>query len=302
MVEHQLPKLRTRVRFPSSALDGARLCVARRCEIAVALGSCLRGQRNGTSSGPGTQFQAGWYLMIIIVNLATHYAGYLESGYELPAPVVPVRGMPAYARATAGLPIDLASTMVFVCTEDQLEKSNLSGDVRLRFPHVTTKVVVSPQHEIGISGAIRAALEHIDEKDSLIVHPASVLSRSALAARISVMGELGGLLSVMDTDVVGTGAWSADSFVTVDRTGRIDAISHHWSEGATAPTGSLTVSGANGATAEAISLGVELDPTTGLDVLVTALIRRRVPLGVDRVTSSWDLSHASGLGAYLAHR
>ena len=79
--------------------------------------------------------------MIIIVNLATHYAGYLESGYELPAPAVPVRGMPAYARATAGLPIDLAHTLVFVCTADQLERSTLASDVKLRFPHVTTKVV-----------------------------------------------------------------------------------------------------------------------------------------------------------------
>lgn len=240
--------------------------------------------------------------MIIIVNLATHYAGYLETGYELPAPVVPVRGMPAYARATAGLPIDLASTMIFVCTEDQLEKSNLSGDVRLRFPHVVTKVVVSERAEIGVPGAIRAAIEHVDEKDTLIVHPASVLSRSALAARLSVMGELGALLGVMDTNVVGTGAWSADSFVTLDRTGRIESIGDHWTEGALAPTGSLALSGSSGATAEAISLALELDPTTKLEVMITALIRRHVATGVDRVTSSWDLSHASGLGAYLAHR
>ena len=262
----------------------------------------MREDEGHAPCGPGARHRREQEPMIIIVNLATHYAGYLETGYELPAPVVPVRGMPAYARATAGLPIDLASTMVFVCTPDQLEKSNLSGDVRLRFPHVTTKVVVSEHHEIGLPGAIRCAIEHIDEKDSLIVHPASVLSRSALAARISVMGELGGLLSVMDTDVVGTGAWSADSFVTVDRVGRIDAISDHWSDGALAPTGSLTLSGASGATAEAISLALELDPTTGLDVMITALIRRHVAMGVDRVTSSWDLSHASGLGAYLAHR
>jgi hypothetical protein len=240
--------------------------------------------------------------MIIIVNLATHYAGYLETGYELPAPVVPVRGMPAYARATAGLPIDLASTMIFVCTSDQIEKSNLADDVRLRFPHVATKVVVVDRAEIGLPGAIRASIEHLDENDSLLVHPASVLSRSALAARLSVMGELGALLGAMDTDVIGTGAWSADKFVTLDRTGRVDSISDHWTDGALAPTGSLALSGSAGATAVAISLALELDPSTSLDIMVTALIRRHVAMGVDRVISSWDLSHASGLGAYLAHR
>jgi len=38
------------------------------------------------------------------------------------------------------------------------------------------------------------------------------------------MSEMMGLAGVIDGDVVGTGAWSADTFVTCDRTGRIDAV------------------------------------------------------------------------------
>ena len=240
--------------------------------------------------------------MIIVVNLATHYAGYLESGYELPAPAVPVRGMPAYARATAGLPIDLAHTIVFVCTADQLERSTLASDVKLRFPHVTTKVVIADQADLGPTGAIRAALAHLDDATTVLVHPASVISRSALAARLSVLGDLGGLVGVMDGNVTGTGAWSADAFATVDRSGQIDAVSERWSDGAMALTGSIVLSGTNGGAASGIALACEMLPDTSAADYVTALVRRKVALGVDRVTASWDLSHAAGLGAYLAHR
>ncbi|MEY2974128.1 MAG: hypothetical protein RIR49_548 [Actinomycetota bacterium] len=240
--------------------------------------------------------------MIIVVNLATHYAGYLESGYELPAPAVPVRGMPAYARATAGLPIDLAHTLVFVCTADQLERSSLASDVKLRFPHVTTKVVVADQADLGPAGAIRTALAHLDEATTLLVHPASIITRTALAARLSVLGDLGGLIGVMDGNVAGTGAWSADAFATVDRAGQVDAIGDRWSEGAMALTGSIVLSGANGAAANAIALACEMSPDTDAAAYIAALVRRRVALGVDRVTACWDLSHAAGLGAYLAHR
>ena len=64
--------------------------------------------------------------MIIVVNVAEVYHGYRESGYELPAPLVPMRGMPAYARSTAGLPIDLADRLVFVATDELAEQYGLS--------------------------------------------------------------------------------------------------------------------------------------------------------------------------------
>ena len=67
-------------------------------------------------------------------------------------------------------------------------------------------------------------------------------------------------------------------------------------------TGTVMLSGESGATAEAIRLALELDPTSDVSVFLGALVKRRVPLGVDRVNASWDLSHAAGLGAYLAHR
>lgn len=240
--------------------------------------------------------------LTIIVNLATPYSGYLESGYELPGPLVPVRGMPAYARALGSLPIDLATSITLVVPSEMLDRHDFGGDLRLRFPHLASHIVTSTAAGIGPGGAVRAAIDHLSESSSVIIHPASVIHRSALAARLSVMQELGGLVGVMDGEVLGTGAWSADSFASVDRTGRVGVIEPRWSEGAMALTGTVMLSGESGATAEAIRLSLELDPISDASVFLGALVKRRVALGVDRVHASWDLSHAAGLGAYLAHR
>lgn len=240
--------------------------------------------------------------LTIIVNLATPYSGYLESGYELPGPLVPVRGMPAYARALGSLPIDLATSITLVIPAEMLDRHDFGGDLRLRFPHLVSNIVTSTTTGIGPGGAVRAAIDHLSESSSVIIHPASVIHRSALAARLSVMEELGGLVGVMDGEVIGTGAWSADSFASVDRTGRVGAIESRWSEGAMALTGTVMLSGSSGATGEAVRLALELDPRSDASVFLGALVKRRVALGVDRVNASWDLSHAAGLGAYLAHR
>ena len=245
--------------------------------------------------------EGGPTTMIIVVNVAEVYHGYRESGYELPAPLVPMRGMPAYARSTASLPIDLADRLVFVATDELAEQHGFATDVSLRFPHIATAVVQVPS-PTGPAGAIRAALGHLDDSESLIVHPGSQLVRSALAARLGVMSEMMGLAGVIDGDVTGTGAWSADTFVTCDRTGRIESVASHWSDGAMALTGTLITDGDAGATREIIQLACEIDPLTPMADIVTALIRRRLSFGVDRVAASWDLSHAAGLGAYLAHR
>lgn len=238
----------------------------------------------------------------IVVNLAAPYSGYLESGFELPGPLVPVRGMPAYARALGSLPIDLATSITLIVPAAMLDRHDFGGDLRLRFPHLASHIVSSAVAGIGPGGAIRAAIDHLSESGSIIVHPASIIHRSALAARLSVMGELGGLVGVMDGEVIGTGSWSVDSFASVDRTGRVSTIEPRWSQGAMALTGTVMLSGESGATAEAIRLALELDPTSDVSVFLGALVKRWVPLGVDRVNASWDLSHAAGLGAYLAHR
>jgi hypothetical protein len=230
------------------------------------------------------------------------YRGYAESGYEVPAALVPVRGTPAYARATAGLPVDLASKVVFVCTLEHLERYNFHTDVQLRFPHISTAVVPISEASCGPGGALRAAAEYFRDTDSVIVHPASMLIRTALAARLSVIGELGGLVGVVDGIVDGTGGWAAEHFVTVDRIGQVNNVDERWSESAMALTGTMAFDGHSGTTAEALSVAFELEPTTGPADYLRSMIKRRVPLGVDRVSVAWDLTHAAGLGAYLAHR
>lgn len=230
------------------------------------------------------------------------YRGYAASGYEIPAALVPVRGTPAYARATAGLPMDLASKVVFVCTLEHLERYNFHTDVQLRFPHISTAVVPISEESCGPGGALRAAAEFVTEAVSVIVHPASMLIRTALAARLSVMGELGGLVGVVDGAIDGTGGWAAEHFVTVDRTGQITTVDERWSATAMALTGTMAFDGSSGTTAEALDVAFELETSTGPADFLRSLLKRRVPLGVDRVHVAWDLSHAAGLGAYLAHR
>ncbi len=230
------------------------------------------------------------------------YRGYAASGYEIPAALVPVRGTPAYARATAGLPVDLATKVVFVCTLEHLEQYNFHTDVQLRFPHISTAVVPIREDSCGPGGALRAAVEFFSETDSVIVHPASMLIRTALAARLSVMGELGGLVGVVDGPIDGTGGWAAEHFVTVDRTGQVNNVDERWSASAMAITGTMAFDGPSGTTAEALDVAFELEPSTGPAEYLQSMMKRRVPLGVDRVNVAWDLSHAAGLGAYLAHR
>ena len=57
---------------------------------------------------------------------------FVDAGYTVPKPMIPVLGRPMYAWAVESLPLALASRLVFVCLAEHLAGSRARGSTRRR--------------------------------------------------------------------------------------------------------------------------------------------------------------------------
>lgn len=137
--------------------------------------------------------------MNIVVTMAGRGQRFVDAGFAVPKPLIPVNGQPMYALVTRCLPLDAASRLVFVCLEDHLEAFPLRRDIRARFGE--SAVVVSLD-SVTAGQAVTAwsARDELDLRRPILIHNADTLFRSDLLAVRNRYPRASGILGVFQVE------------------------------------------------------------------------------------------------------
>lgn len=154
--------------------------------------------------------------MNIVIPMAGRGQRFVDAGYTVPKPMIPVLGRPMYAWAVESLPLELASRLVFVCLADHLEGFGLAEDIAARYGRHCPRIHAVPEVTGGQVCTVLAARELLDESKSLLIYNADTWCRTRLAERLPALPvEVDGLLGVFEAP---GDHWS---FARTDDNGRV---------------------------------------------------------------------------------
>lgn len=154
--------------------------------------------------------------MNIVIPMAGRGKRFVDAGYAVPKPMIPVLGRPMYTWAVESLPLELASRLVFVCLAEHLEGFGLTEDIAVRYAPHRPRIHAVPEVTGGQVCTVLAAREFLAESEPLLIYNADTWCRTRLAERLPVLSpELDGLLGVFEA--------SGDhwSFARTDESGRV---------------------------------------------------------------------------------
>lgn len=103
--------------------------------------------------------------MQIVVPMAGLGQRFVDAGYQLPKPLVPVDGVPMFVRAVEELP--RADRYVFVVHPDHVRDHRIDTVISRHFPG--GRVVVTPGLTRGQACTVRLACAELDPHDSVLV-------------------------------------------------------------------------------------------------------------------------------------
>lgn len=154
--------------------------------------------------------------MNIVIPMAGAGQRFRDAGYEVPKPLIDVRGRPMYSWAVDSLPLGLARRVIFVCLREHLEGRRLEDDIEQRYGHLDPVVVPLDEVTAGQAATVLAAKEHIDSDEPLLIFNADTFCRSSLAKTLEQLpAEVDGVLGVFRAPGE---RWS---FARVDAEGRV---------------------------------------------------------------------------------
>lgn len=103
--------------------------------------------------------------MQIVVPMAGLGQRFVEAGYELPKPLIPVDGVPMFVRAVAELPP--AEHYVFVVHPDHVQRHHIDAAISRHFPG--SRLVVAPGLTRGQACTVRLACAELNPHESVLV-------------------------------------------------------------------------------------------------------------------------------------
>ncbi len=154
--------------------------------------------------------------MNIVIPMAGRGQRFRDAGYEVPKPLIDVRGRPMYSWAVDSLPLNLARRLIFVCLREQLEGRHLEADIEQRYGHLDPVVVPLDEVTAGQAATVLKAREHIDSSEPLLIYNADTFCRSSLDETLAELpDDVDGVLGVFQAPGE---RWS---FARVDDSGRV---------------------------------------------------------------------------------
>lgn len=154
--------------------------------------------------------------MNIVIPMAGRGQRFVDAGYTVPKPMIPVLGRPMYAWAMESLPLELASRLVFVCLAEHLSGSGLGEDIAERYARYRPQIHTVPEVTGGQVCTVLAARERLDEAQALLIYNADTWCRTHLAERLPALPpDVDGLLGVFEA------AGDHWSFARTDESGRV---------------------------------------------------------------------------------
>ncbi len=117
----------------------------------------------------------------IVMPMAGDGRRFMDAGYQLPKPLIPVSGLPMFARVLADLPA--AARVVCICQRAHVERFGIDRALSRHAPGV--RVVVAPGLTQGQACSVALAGQHLDRDAPVIVASCDnthLYSRARLAA------------------------------------------------------------------------------------------------------------------------
>jgi dTDP-glucose pyrophosphorylase len=152
----------------------------------------------------------------IVMPMAGRGSRFAQIGVARPKPLIDVRGKPMYAWATDGLPLSLASRLIFICLAEHLADRTLAQDIRARYAQYDPLIIPLAQVTEGQACTVLAAREWIDNDDPLLVFNADTYCRTTLERALrSLPPSVDGVLDVFRAQ---GDRWS---FARIDEQGRV---------------------------------------------------------------------------------
>jgi dTDP-glucose pyrophosphorylase len=107
--------------------------------------------------------------MNIVMPMAGRGSRFVAAGIATPKPLIDVRGKPMYAWATDGLPLALASRLIFICLSEHLEDCALANDIKSRYAQYKPVVISLDRVTQGQACTVLIARELIDNDEPLLI-------------------------------------------------------------------------------------------------------------------------------------
>jgi NDP-sugar pyrophosphorylase family protein len=236
--------------------------------------------------------------MVIVIPMAGRGQRFVDAGYELPKPLISVRGAPMYSWALRSLPLDAASRLVFVCLEEHLVERGLEADIRERYRSYDPVVVSVTEVTGGQLCTVLEARELLPGDEALLIYNADTLAISSphppwLGTAPGIDGSLG----VFHTD-----AGDHWSFVLPDASGRVVRTAEKQRISSWASTGLYHFQRAS-AFIEAADDAIAQGETSNGEYYVAPLYNRLIAVGdhivMDEASEVWPLGTPAELDRFL---
>lgn len=137
--------------------------------------------------------------MNIVMPMAGRGSRFQTAGFDLPKPLIDVRGRPMYAWAMDSLPLELADRVIFICQQEHLDDRRLRADIESRYPGLNTSIIGIDYVTEGQACTVLLAKQFIDEDKPLLIYNADTYCRSDIGAVLGALpGDVGGVISVFE--------------------------------------------------------------------------------------------------------
>lgn len=139
--------------------------------------------------------------MNIVVPMAGLGSRFVKAGFTTPKPLIPVEGRPMYAWAVESLPLQHASSLIFVLLRTMPNYEELRADILQRYADSNPVVLDVPELTRGQSETVLRARDLIHNDRPLLIHNADTAFAIQEDWASKAMNEdLGGALVVFESN------------------------------------------------------------------------------------------------------
>lgn len=141
---------------------------------------------------------------------------FAEVGYQVPKPLIDVKGRPMYSWAMDSLPLYAANRVVFICLSEHLTDLALEQDIKTRYSKLNPVIIPLDKVTEGQACTVLEAREYINNDEPLIIYNADTFCISSSdAAFTNLKADVDGVISVFQAE---GDKWS---FARTDDEGRV---------------------------------------------------------------------------------
>lgn len=152
----------------------------------------------------------------LVVPMAGRGDRFVEAGFTVPKPMIPVRGRPMYSWAVDSIPRAVVGSVIFVGLAEHLGPGGLEVDIRERYGDLEPTVVGLDGVTAGQVCTVLEVADLLDPDAPLIVYNADTVCRTSLESTLATIGpEVAGVIGVFPAE---GDHWS---FVRTDDAGRV---------------------------------------------------------------------------------